>query len=184
MFASFENLKSRRERENVAQKRTFVFDSSNSFNDVANFDNQFDEIIDEIVENSNEKDIDLVENDVVVEDDVVAQLNDQFRDRERTSRDNIFLRFNQSFSDIIDFNDDDHLFDSTSSNAQIETQIILDDQIIDRCSSIFKRQKRNHVEIKDFLSKHEKFHVFNSHIINKNNVFIVIEQYFENKTIE
>ena len=185
MFASFEDLRLRREREDVVRKRTSVFDSSNSFNDVANFDNQFDEIIDEIVENSNEENVDLAENDVVVENDVVAQLNDQFRrDRERTSRDNILLRFNQSSSNIIDFNDNDHLFDSTSFDVQVETQIIFDDQIIDRRSSIFKRQKRNHAEIKDFLSKHEKFHVLNSHMINKNNVLIVIEQYFENKTIE
>ena len=122
MFVSIEDLKFRRERENVIQKRTFVSNSSNSFNDVANFDNQFDEIVDEVVENLNEKNVDFVKNDVVVENDVVAQLNNQFRrDRERTSRDNIFLRFNQSFFDIIDFNDDDHLFDSTSFNVQIET---------------------------------------------------------------
>ena len=179
MFVSSENLKFRRERENAVRKCTFAFDSSDLFNDVANFDNQFDEIVDEIVENSNEKDVDLVENDVV------AQLNDQFRrDRERTSRDNIFLRFNQSFFDIINFNDDDHLFDSISSDVQIETQIILDDQINDRRFSIFKKQKRNHVEIKNFLSKYEKFHVLNSHMINKNNVLIVIEQYLENKTIK
>ena len=185
MFVFSEDLRFRRERENAVRERTFALDFSNSFNDVANFDNQFDDIVDEIVENSNEKDVDFVKNDVVVENDVVAQLNDQFRrDRERTSRDNIFLRFNQFSSNVIDFNDDDHLFDSTSSDAQVETQIIFDDQIIDRRSSIFKRQKRNHVEIKNFLSKHEKFHVFNSHMINKNNVLIVIEQYFENKTTE
>ena len=185
MFVSFEDLKFRRERENVVRKRTFAFDSSNSFNDVANFDNQFDDIVDEIVENSNEKDVDFVENDIVVENDVVVQLNNQFRrDRERTSRDNISLHFNQFFFDIIDFNDDDYLFDSTSFDAQMKTQILFNDQIIDRRFSIFKRQKRNYVEIKDFLSKHEKLHVLNSHMINKNNVFIVIEQYFENKTIE
>ena len=137
------------------------------------------------MKNSNEKNVDFVENNVVVENDVVVQLNDQFRrDRERTSRDNISLRFNQSFFDIVDFNDDDHLFDSISFDVQIETQIIFDDQIIDRRFSIFKKQKRNYVEIKDFLSKHEKFHVLNSHTINKNNLLIVIKQYFENKTIE
>ena len=72
MFISFEDLKFYREHENVVRKRTFVFDFSNSFNDVANFDNQFDNIVDKIVENSNEKNVDFVENDVVVKNDVVV----------------------------------------------------------------------------------------------------------------
>ena len=136
----------------------FVFDFSSVFNDVANFDNQFDNVVNEIVENSNEKDVDLVENNVVVENDIVVQLNDQFRrDRERTSRDNISLRFNQLFFDIINFNDDDYLFDSTSFDVQIKTQIIFNNQIIDRRFLIFKKQKRNYVEIKTFCRNIKSF---------------------------
>ena len=185
MFIQNDNLKFRRDRSNDFHSRTNVFEFANSTNSIAKFDNQFDEIVDDIFENSNEKNVDFVENDVVVENDIVAQLNDQFRrDRERTSRNNLFMNHNQFFANIVDFNDDDHLFDFILFNAQIETQIIFDNQIIDRRFSIFQKRERNHVEIKNFLFKHEKFHVFNSHLINKINVFIVIEQYFENKIVE
>ena len=94
------------------------------------------------------------------------------------------MNHNQFFASIVDFNDDDHLFDSILFDAQAGTQIILGDQIIGRRFSVFQRRERNHAEVKNFLFKHEKFHVFNSHLVNKINVLIVIEQYLENKIVE
>ena len=83
---------------------------------------------------------------------------------------------------IVVLNEQNHLFNFIFVVVIIEMQIIFENQIIDRRFFVFKNLKRNHVEIKNFLSKHEKFHVFNRQMINKFKVFLITKQYLKNKT--
>ena len=72
MFIQGDNLERRRDRSDDFLQRTTALDFSNFANIAAEFDNQFDEIVGELVEGSDEEDVDFVEDDVVVENDVVA----------------------------------------------------------------------------------------------------------------
>ena len=72
MFIQNDNLKFRRNRSNDFHSRTNVFEFSNLINSIAKFDNQFDEIVDDIFQNLNEKNVDFVENNIVIENNVVV----------------------------------------------------------------------------------------------------------------